>query len=296
MTPTGPGVIERLPKYRGPGELMALLSNFDVDGDQPKPEHKAYLPSVVVPLLINGAGNIWLRGQASRTGSVAYNLDLSRRRVSNVVAILRTAGVGVDQVQSEAVGEALSLDGPAEDPRMRSVGLIVRPRRKGDPGPSKDIPADNRKVNIKFRIRMLMNLNVSKIGAIDYSMFQIWDVENKVCSFYHYAALGESQSLPNMPWLSATLEGPWNDFEVTKPVGVEQFHGKASFQTIGFANWSMNNLGLYGLPDHAATIPAPLAISTGFTIGAGKGSSVGRMILHVVGTGTPDGVLYYNGG
>ena len=130
---TGPGVIERDPRYAGPGMLKALLSNFDIDGDAPKPEHVRFLEGSVVPLLANGSGQIWMQGSASRTGSDAHNMDLSRRRVRKVADVLKGKGILESQMQLDAVGESMSFGPKAEDPSARAVALVALPRRKEDP-------------------------------------------------------------------------------------------------------------------------------------------------------------------
>src|SRR5690348_14497083 len=114
--PTGHGVVEQDPKYNGPGMLKALLSNFDIDGDSPKHEHVQFLVSKVVPLLTNNGGHIWMQGSASRTGSDAYNMDLSRRRVRKVADVLAGRGILKIQMQLDAVGESMSFGPKAEDP------------------------------------------------------------------------------------------------------------------------------------------------------------------------------------
>lgn len=293
--PTGRGTTDVDPKYSGPGMLKALLGNFDIDGDTPKPEHVQFLSAKVVPLLAGNSGRIWMQGQASQTGSDAHNLALSKRRVRAVADILKRAGVAETQMQLDAVGESMSFGKNKEDPSHRAVALLVLPRAKDDPPPPPKPPApeDLPKVNTQFKIKMHANLNIAKGLAGDFSIFQIWDEKAALCSFYTFWAMGASGGLIPGQWLSATLAGPWTDFTVTKALAVNQFTGATRFTTGGAAWWTKNYINFMALPPGTATDPNPLPIDTGFTIGIGAGTSAGTMRLELL--GTPDGLLPFKG-
>jgi hypothetical protein len=81
------------------------LYNFDIDGDLLKPEHQNWLKDHVVPQLGNPNVKIELRGQASRTGSDAHNLELSRRRVTRVLNFLHANGPVFAETSVTFVGE-----------------------------------------------------------------------------------------------------------------------------------------------------------------------------------------------
>src|SRR5262249_45617316 len=146
--------------------------------------------------------------------------------------------------------------------------------------------------NTNFKIRMLANLNASVLGAIDFSIFQIWDEKAQICSFYTYRATGVAGGPIPGAWLSATTAGDWTDLTVSKAMGVNQFTGPTRFTTVGAGPISWNYINFMDLRG-AQTIPNPLPISTGFTIGVGGGTSVGIMKLETV--GTKDGLLPYRG-
>jgi hypothetical protein len=146
--------------------------------------------------------------------------------------------------------------------------------------------------NTKFKIKQHANLNVSKIVAVDFSIFQIWDEKAGKCSFYTFWAGGVSKSL-TPGFLSATMKGPWNDFALTQPLAVNQFTGPTRFTTGGGGNSTKNYINFMGLPPGIQTVPNPLPLTTGFTIGIGGGTSVGEMNLELV--GTPDGLLPFKG-
>jgi hypothetical protein len=105
---TGPGKIRelQLPANISATTFQAILFNFDIDGDALKPQHRAWLSEHVVPQLGDPQLKITLRGEASRTGSDAYNLDLSRRRVAQVVSFFQANGPVLADVSTNWVGEA----------------------------------------------------------------------------------------------------------------------------------------------------------------------------------------------
>jgi hypothetical protein len=146
--------------------------------------------------------------------------------------------------------------------------------------------------NTQFKIKQHANLNISKIVALDFSIFQIWDEKAGKCSFYTFWAGGLSKGL-TPGFLSATDAGPWNDMEVNKPIAVNAFTGTTRFTTGGGGNTTWNYIDFMGLPPGTQTLPSPLPISTGFTYGLGGGSSVGDMRLELL--GTSDGLLPFKG-
>jgi len=146
--------------------------------------------------------------------------------------------------------------------------------------------------NIKFKIKQHANLNASLIAAADFSIFQIWDEKAGKCSFYTYWAGGISKSV-TPGFLSATLAGRWNDFSVTKAMAVNQFTGATRFTTGGGGSVTKNYINFMDLPPGTQTIPNPLPLNTGITIGIGAGTSIGNMKLELV--GTPDGLLPFKG-
>jgi hypothetical protein len=146
--------------------------------------------------------------------------------------------------------------------------------------------------NTKFKIKQHANLEISKLVAVDYSIFQIWDEDAAKCSFYTYWAAGVSKSL-TPGWLSATTAGPWSDLVVTKAIAVNQFTGPTRFTTGGGGSYTKNYINFMELPLGTTTIPNPLPLNTGFTIGIGGGTTVGQMNLELL--GTSDGLLPFKG-
>ena len=56
---------------------------------------------------------------------------------------------------------------------------------------------------------------------------------------------------------------------------------------------TVNYINFMDLPVGIQTMPNPLPLNTGFTIGIGGGTSVGDMKLELL--GTPDGLLPFKG-
>jgi hypothetical protein len=144
---TGPGKVtdnlDKKPRER----LAGLLFNFDVEGDAVKPEHERWLEANAIPLLSceQAVGN--LKGMASRSGTDAYNLQLSQRRVENVKKLLAAKGTSPAKLSALWVGEeAAALAGTAdgtEDELARSVSITVNlPPRPTTPFFNREDPSD----------------------------------------------------------------------------------------------------------------------------------------------------------
>ena len=260
--------------------LKALLYNFDVDGDTVKAEHRLFLQSKVVPLLAGDLGHIWMQGSASRSGTNVYNMELSKKRVRNIAAILRGGGILDRQMQLDAVGEEQAVGHKLEDETDRAVALVVIPVAKESPPPPRKIPPPP-PVTTDFKIRLLGGL-AGSAGPfqVENCFFQIADTKNNLTSFYVYSAEGVGKGLIKGLALSATMKGPWNDFKTNTPIRVSQFAGPARFTTAGAGPWTSNHLNMMGLPKGVTTVPAVLDLETGFTIGIGASTSVGTMILN----------------
>jgi hypothetical protein len=261
------------------GGVRASLTNFDIDGDALKAEHKTFLDVRVVPILRTADSICILRGEASHTGSDAHNLDLSRRRAQNVLGFLASRGVPPVRVRLQFVGESLagSFQGESADARAVSV-LVARTAIIPAPTPAPTpTPAPAPKVATKFKIRLLGALS-SGIGVaqIEKLFFQIWAPSLSLTTFYEYSSVGIGKSVGAS--LSVTLKGPFNDFSTTSAIATTDFAGAARFTTSGVGPFSVNFLNMMGLPSGVATVPNPLKIDTGFTVGLGLSSSLGNML------------------
>ena len=131
---TGAGQVTAIPAG---DRVSAVLSNFDIDWHELKPEHQQWLDQYAVPKIREG-GSISVEGRASRTGSHEHNQALSERRLREVLAYVRQrAGREFRSAQSVALGEqaAASSGWPddTEDAWYRSV--VVTAWSKPDPPP-----------------------------------------------------------------------------------------------------------------------------------------------------------------
>jgi hypothetical protein len=235
--------------------------NFDVDGDALKREHKAFLDAQVVPIL-RGANSICiLRGEASHTGGDAHNLALSARRAENTRDYLTAHGAASSRVRVQFVGESLAGSFVGENDEARAVSILVAraaPLPRPTPPPA---PAPVPKTTTKFRLRMLGAISAGiRVVQVDTIFFQIWAPSLSVTSFYEFTATGVGKGAGTP--ISATLEGPWNDFETTAPIETTDFAGPTRFTTAGGGPVSVNFLNMMSLPPGVATVPNPLSIST----------------------------------
>jgi hypothetical protein len=70
---------------------------------------------------------------------------------------------------------------------------------------------------------------------------------------------------------------------------VSEFEGAARFSSYGGLSLTWNYLNMMGLPPGIATVPNPLSINTGITIGLGASTSAGKL------TWKPREVMPYDG-
>jgi hypothetical protein len=124
-----PGVLRIPDNIASATSFQAVLYNFDIDGDVLKREHKEWLKEHVVPQLGDPQVKIELRGEASRSGSDAHNLDLSKRRVAQVMSFFRANGPVLANVADTAAGEADAAgrgeNDNTEDALVRAVVVKV---------------------------------------------------------------------------------------------------------------------------------------------------------------------------
>jgi len=273
--PTGAG---RVSVHRNAplGGIRAAMSNYDIDVDTLKQEHIYFLDTRIVPLVSGKRARIWLQGSASSTGTDAHNMALSRRRAENVARYLEGRGVQGRQIQIDAVGEGLATLTPAENSDDRAVAILAAPLFDPPPPPAPR-PPQRTPTAKSFRLRLVGGIGAgARIIAVDRLYFEIWDPEHKISSIYEYTGGGIGQSVKSV---SATMKGPWNDFKTTGPLAVNEFHGAARFTTAGAGSYTLNYLNMMQMPRGTATMPNPLSISTGFTVGIGASTTVGGMAL-----------------
>lgn len=271
---TGPGVVTTDPRVPA-GGIRAVMSNFDIDGADVKREFQTFLMTRVVPILTGPRARGWLQGSASHTGSDAHNLALSERRARAVEAFLVANGVAASRLTVSAVGESEANPLVSENAPDRAVGVLAAPLLSPPPPPPRPAPSAP-PTNTDFRLRVLAELDGGAGGAVVQQIYiQIWDVSYGITCFYQYTGAGGGASV--LP-IGATLQGPWNNFRTTGPLNVCEFGGAARFTTAGAGPWTLNYLNMMSMPRGTATSPNPLSLSTGFTIGLGASTTVGRMI------------------
>jgi hypothetical protein len=113
-----------------PGNVVFefILSNYNIDGNLLKDEHRALLDEHIVPFLRANRVHAELTGTASRTGTADYDRQLSRERVSRVRDYLLQQGLTDPQVPAadvRAVGKDLSTSKSDEDELDRAVRIRI---------------------------------------------------------------------------------------------------------------------------------------------------------------------------
>jgi outer membrane protein OmpA-like peptidoglycan-associated protein len=125
----------------GRNERIFVLQDFKIDGAALRPGHRAYLADVVKWMAGGGKWRIVAEAHASRTGTRRHDDLLSEDRYLVTRAYVETElqRRGVDLSRVRIVGEGVGFRHtplPGEDPRARSVYLVVQP----DPSPNPPQP------------------------------------------------------------------------------------------------------------------------------------------------------------
>lgn len=251
MRHTGPGCVVDNPRPLVlAGAVVTswkFLANYDTDGDAPKPEHTAWLRDNVL-----GATSppwVFLRGWASRLGSVQHNARLSQRRVLNVEAFLADSGFPRPKItRADYVGSLWSGDGPADNWRHRCVEVIVSERQIRPVPPPRFIeipPVDLAgRLSRHFRIRVLAELSVGAAFATAGMLLEIWDTTYCRACRYVYAGGGGGLAIPGPAQLDRVQQvvqglnlgdamgggaGDWSYFHTRHHVDVDAFASPADF-------------------------------------------------------------------
>jgi hypothetical protein len=273
---TGPGRIITHPNAPK-GGLRAGLANFDIEGHDLKGDHKTFLDTRIVPMLVGARARVWLQGQTSSSGTAAFNEALSKRRCESVTDHLRSRGVNQPQIVPSWVGESIASVSMRERSDDRVVWVLAAPLiAPPPPAPAQPPVQTTTPRNTKFKLRVIGGLSGGGKFGVDPLFIQIWDEKNAVSSLYTYTGVAAGWSYKP---ISTTLEGPWNDFDTTGEVAVDEFAGWARFTSASAGSKSFNYFNMMSMPRGTATSPNPLDISTGITVGITISTGAGKMIL-----------------
>jgi OmpA family len=121
-----------------------ILSNYNIDGNLLKTEHKTVLVQHVIPFVKANDVHVEITGFTSRTGAASYNRQLSLERAERVRQFLLRSGltsVKVPASDMKGVGEDRSTSKLEEDALERAVVLrIVVGVRKAPAAPRIVVP------------------------------------------------------------------------------------------------------------------------------------------------------------
>ena len=293
-TYTGAGRIDEVIVNVGQTKtIMIELWNYNIDGNLLKPEHERYLKEKLAPYMKAHSVHAKLIGKTSRSGDREYNRQLSMERVLRVKNILIKQGLPESKVPGQemrAAGPDLATGETPEDGRDRAVSITVavgtksRPLPKPKPRPQwhdpvpdwapiipplyDPPPADEppEPVNTRFKIKVS---NGDSMGVGEFLDVVIWDQEHGVAVIYTYSGLGPSVDLG----ASKTFDGNWTDLPVDTPHRVVDFAGPAMHEGAGAGPFTLfDRLQLTTL-----TGPRIVSLDSGFTVGAGIGTTNGML-------------------
>lgn len=112
--PTGPGdggFLVTDQDVRNNVVMEFILTNFNIDGNILKSEHKDLLDQHILPFVRANKVHVELTGTASQTGAAAYDRQLSRERAARVRQYLLSKGLSNAQApinDLHAAGKDLS--------------------------------------------------------------------------------------------------------------------------------------------------------------------------------------------
>jgi hypothetical protein len=281
-----------------------ILTNFNIDGNLLKPEHKAALDQHIVPFVRANKVHVELTGTASKTGSAAHDKELSRERALRVRQYLMRQGLSNAQVASgdvHAAGKSLSTSKNAEDEldravRVRIVVPQIAPPQIVPMAPETIIEVDTR---IPWAIQELSGFNVGigvsvgafglsvgvQAGTVEYHFLLVNSRTRQMAQCRYFGAavsdgLSKGGLKPGMsagPGFSITQGSHvWDSFKTPGGGDFESFSGSASWVEAGVGtgtNISKNKLFLHKLG-------ITVLVTTGFTVGVpGALLSTGNFFL-----------------
>jgi len=233
----------------------ALLWDFDIDGDELKSAHLAYLDEAMrfmFRVRNFGSGRsfkVWSKGKASRTGGDAHNYQLSVIRQGAVQTTLEDALrlpgnsdlVGMVDFSHDWVGFRESP--PGENPKFRAVRLTIT-RAPAPPPPISIVPAGSTQWRATLVANASIQIPIPKIPVGpqgDEVLVQIEDtsagpaIGGRV-GLFSYSGIGVGVSIPKIGKVDPGKLGPISggglgkpfDFNTTDPVLLKDFVGDAS--------------------------------------------------------------------
>ena len=112
-----------------PQHQQGFLVFFDFDSSNRTADTLGILKSAADAAKKGNYSRVMLTGHADRSGSVDYNVDLSRRRAVEVKSELVALGISSDEISTEAKGESDPLVPTADgmqEPQNRRVEIQMR--------------------------------------------------------------------------------------------------------------------------------------------------------------------------
>src|SRR5262245_60664655 len=103
-----------------------LLADFDINSSNLKRLHKKLLERLGDILKSNEDHRVRLVGRASRSGTDAVDMQVSKQRAEAVARFLRGLGVGGDQIQVEFIGKSAPFSEGQEAEEDRSVEVHMQ--------------------------------------------------------------------------------------------------------------------------------------------------------------------------
>jgi hypothetical protein len=267
-----------------PTHMNARLWDFDIDGIILKENHLTWLDDAIDRVNSSNRFLIWkisATGSASLTGMQLnhnrHNYDLGHERAQAVENYLK-AGLTVPGLDFDPPFSAGTMFASlakhrvgVENDEDRCAFVVITTDTTPPPVPRKptSIPLSK-----EWGIKWVSGGSLTAIaGGVDSALFQIADLKNNLYAYFEYKGAVIAGGLSDLMPLSVTGEGDWLTFSTSDAIHIFDFDGPARFTTAGIGPISKNYLTMTP-KGGVMTVPQPLDIPTGFTMGAGASITI----------------------
>ena len=265
---TMPNLVAVEGKYTGPGKYIQRIEdkihihdnywlyNYNIDGNQLKPEHKEILLKHVIPTLRKVRSHVKIFAYASKSGNRQQNLNLSISRALHVKKFLMSFGFSEAQVPGQemrAAGSTFGNPGVPEDEFYRAVHVVVITGVKSQPlrpdivfvedtitdGEEHTFPDDtirekppgSRRWSIKYLDGRSVGAGAGPVGGqVTHHRFVLYNHETDQYHVATFDGVGDTVGLPS-PLLASgsytTSGDAWHRFDVDKRLEYSDFKGDA---------------------------------------------------------------------
>ncbi len=273
-----------------PARAAARLCNFATSQSELSPGHQLYLMTEFKTAM-QTFKSPWVEivGYASRRGTSAGNLRLSRQRMQAVGLFIANMGVSCEFVKAIGRGsEESGEDSNDNSGYYRAVEVYVYGTK---PAPRPEPPAEVKPEENVYALRVIQSQSIG-VGPVQTEViaFEIGNVARKIASKFVYGAVGVTAQIPFAPPVGAGQVGPWSFFLTDRSTPLTTFQAFANITTEPGATFDKHSvagdmyLEFLNLSDNDGDIrvkasPIKFGGGDGFSAPSGGAVTGGRMVM-----------------